>query len=127
MLLECYPIFLLGIGSFVPSTQLKCNIFRKNILKLHTEFMDLVRTRVKKQSEKWKAKVDIFNTNRTKLFDIFSENSDARKNREMETGISMGPNEWAFLNDQRSERKMYCDDFFEQGLGSSSCSATKKL
>ena len=76
--------------------------------------MDLVRTRVKKQSDKWKAKVDLFNTDRTKLFDIFSENSDARKNREMETGVSMGPDEWAFLNDQRSERKMYCDDFLDK-------------
>ena len=113
MLLECYLIFLLNIGSFVPSTQLKCNIFRKKI-KLHTEFMDLVRTRVKKQSYKWKVKVDLFNTNRTKLFDIFSENSDARKNREMETGVPMGPGEWAFLNDQWSERKMYCDDFLEK-------------
>ena len=49
------------------------------------EFMDLVRKRVKKQSDKWKAKVDLFNTKRNKLFDIFSENSEARKKREMET------------------------------------------
>ena len=76
--------------------------------------MDLVRTRVKKQSYKWKVNVNLFNTNRTKLFDIFSENSDARKNREMETGVPMGPGEWAFLNDQWSEREMYCDDFLEK-------------
>ena len=76
--------------------------------------MDLVRTRVKKQSDKWKAKVDLFNTDRTKLFDIFFEDSDARKNREMETGVSMGPDEWAFLNDQQSERKMYCDDVLDK-------------
>ena len=48
------------------------------------------------------------------MLDIFAEDDAARKKMELQKGVRMGPDEWAFLRDQRSTRKMYCDDFLDQ-------------
>ena len=33
---------------------------------------------------------------------------------ELQKDVPIGPDEWAFLRDQRSTRKMYCDYFLDQ-------------
>ena len=86
----------------------------KLILKLYNSFIYNLRTRIVRQTEEWKDKMNIFNNDMLSLFDIFAENSDARKKKEIETGVTMGPMEWAFLDDQRSERKMYCEGYFDK-------------
>ena len=48
------------------------------------------------------------------MFDIFAEDDAARKKMELQKGVRMGGDEWAFLRVQRSTRKMYCNDFLDQ-------------
>ena len=45
------------------------------------------------------------------LFAIFRMDDTTRKYLEQTHGLKMNHMEWAFLEDQRNDRKMYCEDF----------------
>ena len=92
----------------------KIQHIQKKILKLYTTFKDFVQTRAAKQTESWKAKVNLFNKDMDTLFDIFATDDNARKKMEESKGVEMGPDEWMFLDDQRTGRKMYCEEFLDR-------------
>ncbi|XP_076047217.1 uncharacterized protein LOC143028732 [Oratosquilla oratoria] len=48
------------------------------------------------------------------LMDVLSQNSEIRKKMELTRGVKMGEMEWAFLEDQRTQKKMYCEDFVDR-------------
>ena len=88
-----------------------CNIYtintrhiQNNILKLYKEFLNLVQCRKERRNEKYQEKVEIFNGNAMKLFDIFCEDEKCRKKLEQLHGVKMTDDEWRFLEDQRSAR-----------------------
>ncbi|XP_041367072.1 uncharacterized protein LOC121381784 [Gigantopelta aegis] len=98
-----------------------CNIYtirtrhiQTNILKLYMEFTNLIQTRKSRRNESYYEKVRQFNENRDKLFDLFCEDQDSRKRLENAYGVNMMRNEWAFLTDQRNQRVMYSEHFFDQ-------------
>ena len=67
-----------------------------------------------KKSEQWKKNMDKFNTGMEELFNIFCTDDAARKKQEEITGIKMRKEEFDFLEDMKSERKMYCDNFVDR-------------
>ena len=72
----------------------KVHHVHKKVEKLYSEFINYVRTRTPKQTNHWRAKVNIFNQRRTELFDIFAGDDGARKKMELQKGVPMGPDEW---------------------------------
>ena len=91
-----------------------CNLYtistkhiKKNILNLYQEFVALLQTRKQRQNETYNKKVSAFNDKADTIFDIFCEEVSTRKRLEQFHGVNMTEIEWKFLNDQRSERKMY--------------------
>jgi hypothetical protein len=98
-----------------------CNLYtittkhiKKSILKLYAEFVNLLQTRKQRQNEKFQAKVDTFNKEAETVFDVFCKESIIRKKLEERHGVKMTEMEWTFLEDQRKERKMYCEDFVDK-------------
>ena len=85
----------------------------KKVKKVYDTFKLNVNTRASKQTEKWKINMEKYNQDMEKLFDIFCSDENARLKREEKTEVPMGPDEWMFLEDMRTERKMYCEDFVD--------------
>ena len=97
-----------------------CDIYTINIHHVHKKvkktyetFKVNANTRVIKQTEKWKENMVKYNLDMEKLFDIFCKDEIARLKREEDTEVPMGPDEWSFLEDMRTERKMYSEDFID--------------
>ena len=98
-----------------------CNVYtikihhvQKKIGKAYEAFKVNAKTSVARQTDNWKKKMDDYNISMTKLFDIFCSDSDAREKREEQTGIKMGPDEWEFLEDMRTTRLMFNEDFIDK-------------
>ena len=98
-----------------------CNLYtlstksvKKHILDLYECFMKLVQTRESRRNDAYVAKVERFNTEANLTFDIFCEDESQRHKLETGWGIKMTTMEWDFLCDQRSDRKMVCEDFVDR-------------
>ena len=98
-----------------------CNIYtvtvrviRKKILNVYSEFQRLHQTRKNRRNERYDNEVRLFNTKAETLFDIFCEKTEIRKKLEALHGVTMMEDEWEFLNDQRKNREMYCEDFVDK-------------
>ncbi|XP_039344947.1 uncharacterized protein LOC120372169 isoform X1 [Mauremys reevesii] len=87
---------------------------KKNILKMYEEFTKLYQTRKQRQNQSFTEKADIFNRSSEQLFDIFCTDTVIRNELEQYSGIKMTDVEWKFLENQRSERKMYHKDFMDK-------------
>ncbi|XP_027506453.1 uncharacterized protein LOC116791767 [Chiroxiphia lanceolata] len=87
---------------------------KKLILKMYEEFTRLYQTRKQRQNQKFSDRADKFNESSEKLFDVFCTDTQMRDKLEEYSGIKMTSIEWKFLEDQRSERKMYYEDFTEK-------------
>ncbi|XP_057285058.1 uncharacterized protein LOC130609771 [Pezoporus wallicus] len=87
---------------------------KKLILKMYEEFTRLYQTRKQRQNQAFTEKADRFNESSEKLFDVFCTDTQTRNKLEECSGIKMTSIEWKFLEDQRSERKMYYEDFTDK-------------
>ncbi|XP_071423035.1 uncharacterized protein [Pithys albifrons albifrons] len=87
---------------------------KKLILKMYEEFTRLYQTRKQRQNDAFCKRADRFNEGSEKLFDVFCTDVQMRDKLEECSGIKMTSIEWKFLEDQRSERKMYYEDFTEK-------------
>ncbi|KAM9128079.1 uncharacterized protein ACDP82_012000 isoform 1-T1 [Pangshura tecta] len=87
---------------------------KKNILKMYEEFTKLYQTRKQRQNQSFTEKADTFNRSSEQLFDIFCTDTVIRNELEQYSGIKMTDVEWKFLENQRSERKMYHKDFMDK-------------
>ncbi|XP_050821617.1 uncharacterized protein LOC127057039 [Gopherus flavomarginatus] len=87
---------------------------KKNILKMYEEFTKLYQTRKQRQNQSFTEKADTFNRSAEQLFDIFCTDTVIRNELEQYSGIKMTDVEWKFLENQRSERKMYHKDFMDK-------------
>ena len=108
------------LAELVQEHWLYCNIYtintghiRNNILKLYKELLNLVQCRKERRNEKYQERVEIFNDNAMKLFDIFCEDEICRKKLEQLHGVKMTDDEWRYLEDQRSARVGFCDGFVD--------------
>lgn len=87
---------------------------KKLILKMYEEFTRLYQTRKQRQNHAFTERADKFNESSEKLFDVFCTDTEMRNKLEEYSGIKMTSIEWKFLEDQRSERKMYYEDFTDK-------------
>lgn len=87
---------------------------KKLILKMYEEFTRLYQTRKQRQNQAFSERADKFNEGSEKLFDVFCTDAQTRSKLEEYSGIKMTSIEWKFLEDQRSERKMYYEDFTDK-------------
>ncbi|XP_051481964.1 uncharacterized protein LOC127387547 [Apus apus] len=87
---------------------------KKLILKMYEEFTRLYQTRKQRQNQAFTERADKFNESSEKLFDVFCTDVQMRNKLEEFSGIKMTSIEWKFLEDQRSERKMYYEDFTDK-------------
>ncbi|XP_008947479.1 PREDICTED: uncharacterized protein LOC103781513 [Merops nubicus] len=87
---------------------------KKLILKMYEEFTRLYQTRKQRQNQAFSERADKFNESSEKLFDVFCTDAQLRNKLEEYSGIKMTSIEWKFLEDQRSERKMYYEDFTDK-------------
>lgn len=74
----------------------------------------MYQTRKQRQNQAFTERADKFNESSEKLFDIFCTDAQLRNKLEEYSGIKMTGIEWKFLEDQRSERKMYYEDFTDK-------------
>lgn len=109
------------LAEIVQEHWLFCNIYtihtrhiKKHILKIYGDFTNLIQTRKQRQNDAYRSRVEAFNLQAEKLFDIFCDDSGVRKKLEQRHGVKMGDMEWQFLEDQRTERKMYCEDVVDR-------------
>ena len=58
--------------------------------------------------------MEAFNTTAEQVLDIFCHDPVVRKHLELKHGVKMSDMEWTFLKDQRTRRKMYCEDFLDR-------------
>ncbi|CAH1261889.1 Hypp2477 [Branchiostoma lanceolatum] len=98
-----------------------CNVYTiatKNIstriLKFYEEFVTLLQTRKQRRNDQFFKKAEAFNNKAHELFDVFCQDSAVLKSLEKKHGVTMTDMEWEFLADQRTERKMYCEDFVDR-------------
>lgn len=87
---------------------------KKLILKMYEEFTRLYQTRKQRQNQAFTERADKFNESSEQLFDVFCTDTQMRNKLEEYSGIKMTSIEWKFLEDQRSERKMYYEDFTDK-------------
>ncbi|KAM6122386.1 uncharacterized protein FYW35_004657 [Pterocles gutturalis] len=87
---------------------------KKLILKMYEEFTRLYQTRKQRQNQAFSERVDRFNESSEKLFDVFCTDTQMRNKLEECSEIKMTSIEWKFLEDQRTERKMYYEDFTDK-------------
>ena len=79
------------------------------ILRLHAEYKKLISWPKSARNSSWKAKVSAFHSRvSSTLFDIAAR-EDRRRSQEAHYGVKMSNDEFRFLDDQRRERKMFCD------------------
>ena len=86
---------------------------RDKILDFYNVFKTNFQYRQKK-TDKWKSRMDSYNADMDQIFDIYCSNDEARKRREEAVGVPMGEAEFAFLEDMRTVRKQYCDNFVDR-------------
>ena len=75
--------------------------------------MKVLQTRESRKNESYDATVLTFNKDSAALFDISCEDACQRRKLENFYDVRMMETEWKFLEDQRSERKMYCQDYVD--------------
>ena len=97
-----------------------CNLYtisnisiKKHILKLYTEFTNLLQTQKQRKNDAYHQKVAVFNFDSCKTFNIFCSDSTQRKSLEANYDLKMTDMEWTYLQDQLSESKMVCEDFVD--------------
>uniref|UniRef100_A0ACB8FA73 Uncharacterized protein n=1 Tax=Sphaerodactylus townsendi TaxID=933632 RepID=A0ACB8FA73_9SAUR len=81
---------------------------------VYEEFSKLYQSRKRRKNELFIQKADDFNRSSEQLFDIFCTDTVTREKLEQYSGVKMTDIEWKFLEDQRSERKMYFEDFMDK-------------
>jgi hypothetical protein len=59
-------------------------------------------------------KAAAFNQRVEEMFDIFCQDPVIRKQLELRHGVKMSDMEWAFLADQKDQKKMFCEDFVDR-------------
>ncbi len=98
-----------------------CNIYtltrkavKSRILDLYSQFITLLQTRQNRRNATFLTRVEDFNKDADRLFDIFCADETIRNNLEKSFGVKMTEQEWLFYNDQKCERKMYCEDFVDK-------------
>ena len=82
--------------------------FTKKLKKHIEEFRTLSRTPVNQRGAKWVEKYNIFVDLGGKLFDVFCEDLGQRNSLQEAYGIPMLPEDFAFLQSMRSDRKYTC-------------------
>lgn len=106
------------IAELLQEHWLFCNLYtrhlKKDILKLHGDFLTLVQTRKQRQNDSFPKRAEAFNTRALEVFDIFCQDHVIRRKLEQKHGVKMSDMEWDFLKDQRVQRKMYCEDFVDR-------------
>ena len=109
------------VAELVQEHWLFCNLYtiatkniRNHILRLYGQFISLIQTRKQRQNKSYEEKAAKFNNESKHLFDIFCTDTETRKKLEHMHGVKMTEMEWKFLDDQRSERKMYCENFVDK-------------
>ena len=80
-------------------------------MKLYGEFSNLAQTRKETKNANYNKRIEEVNASAEALFDIFCKNEQIRKRLEELHGGKMTSDEWEFLNDQSSWRKMFCENF----------------
>ena len=111
-----------GICSYALQQQWRyCTVYtiqiqhiKKHVLTLYKKFNFFNQTRERDRNDNWKKRVIQFNIDMTQLFDIFCSNDHARLAQEKEFGVAMGEAEHLFLEDMRTERKQYCDEYVDR-------------
>ena len=84
------------------------------ILRLHDEYKKLVSAPKSRRNSSWKEKVSAFHSRvSSTLFDIVAR-EDRRRSQEAHYGVKMSNDEFRFLDDQRRERKMFCDSVVDR-------------
>jgi len=98
-----------------------CNIYtiavrhiKAKIIQLYNDFTNLVQTRKNRRNERYNNRVRDFNASAVKLFDIFCEDESKRKKLEELHDVKTTSVEYEFLEDQRTKRVMFCDDFVDK-------------
>ena len=99
-----------------------CNIYTfthtnvaSKVLKLYKEFMNNHQTRKERRTESWETRMkEYVHHVKTSLFDISTEDDTRRKNLEKEYGVKMSDIEINFLEDQKTIRVGYCDNFVDR-------------
>ena len=98
-----------------------CNVYTvkvSNIVvrveKLYGDFLKLLKVHSSRRTSFWSEKATEFNRSSNLLFDIFCDDSFARKKLENEHGVSMTKEDFAFLEDQRTSRIGYCSSFTDR-------------
>ena len=87
---------------------------KEKVSKIYKDFRAHISTKTSRRNDNWKDKMVIFNADQSKLCDIYCRNDEARKAREEEVGVEMSDVEYMFLEDQRTERKQYCDSYVDR-------------
>ena len=67
----------------------------------------ILRRLEKRRNANYNKRIEEFNASAETLFDIFRKNEQIRKRLEELHGVKMTSEEWEFLNDQSSKRKMF--------------------
>ena len=81
------------------------------IAKLYKEYTDFTATPHPRRTEKWKEKLTtFFNRISSTLFDIYTSDTRRRKRLELFYNVTMTQVERDFLEDQKNERKMFCEN-----------------
>ncbi|XP_076062411.1 uncharacterized protein LOC143037746 [Oratosquilla oratoria] len=101
------------LAELVQEHWLFCNLYtihtrhiKKHILKLYGEFVTLIQTRKQRQSDSFQARAAGFNERMKQLMDVFCQDSEIRKKMELKHRLEMVEMEWAFLEDQKTQKKM---------------------
>ena len=98
-----------------------CNIYtlrprhiEKHILQLYKQFNNLIQTRSNRRNEAYLKRVEDFNNESMKLFDVFCQDEEARKKLEAQYEIKMDVEGWEYLNDQRGARLLFCENIVDK-------------
>ena len=100
-----------------------CNVYtlgfeavRDKILKLYNQFMTVVQTRPSRKTDNWRVNVaGPFNTRvSTSLFNILVKDKVLKKRQEEFYRVKMTETEEQFVEDQASDRKMFCDKMVDR-------------
>ena len=98
-----------------------CNIYtmrprhiEKHILQLYKQFNNLIQTRSSRRNEAYLKRVEDFNNESMKLFDVFCQDEETRKKLEAQYEVKMDVDGWEYLNDERGACMMFCENFVDK-------------
>ena len=97
-----------------------CHVYTINIMPVQKKinhayhsFQNNVNTRKPRQTKEWKVKMDTYNQEADKLFDIFCSDEKRRTKLGEDHGFNMKKEDFEFYEDMKTLRQMYYEDFTE--------------